>query len=150
VERYVIRGGAEGFARLRTLASLRLPDTRMLFDRIDVQAGWRCADLGSGSGDITAEIARRVGRSGSVTGFDMDTTKVDLAGALAAERGLDTVRFAVADLRSWTATPLLRPGPATSARSRRSRASDVGGGASGRRPGCRGRRLRRIVLPPTV
>jgi len=104
VERYVIRGGAEGFIRLRTLASLRLPDTRMLFDRIGVRAGWTCADLGSGSGDITAEIARRVGRSGSVTGFDMDRTKVDLAGALVAEQGLDTVRFAVADLRTWTAT----------------------------------------------
>jgi ubiquinone/menaquinone biosynthesis C-methylase UbiE len=104
VERYVIRGGEEGFTRLRTLASLRLPDTRALFDRIGLRAGWSCADLGSGSGDITAEISRRVGRSGTVAGYDMDATKVDLARKLADQQGLDNIRFEVADLRTWTAT----------------------------------------------
>lgn len=76
----------------------------MLLDRIDVREGWTCADLGSGSGDITAEIARRAGRTGSVTGFDMDTTKLELAQAMCVEQGLDTVSFEAADLRSWTAT----------------------------------------------
>jgi ubiquinone/menaquinone biosynthesis C-methylase UbiE len=105
VERYVIRGGEEGFRRLRTLASLRLPDTRALFDRVGVRAGWTCADLGSGSGDITADLSRRVGPMGTVAGYDMDATKVELARRLADEEGLANIRFEVADLRTWAAGP---------------------------------------------
>jgi ubiquinone/menaquinone biosynthesis C-methylase UbiE len=103
VDRYVIRGGAEGFARLRALASFRLPDTQNLLDRLDIRDGWTCADLGSGSGDITVEIAHRVAPSGTVTGFDMDETKLELARELVTEHGLHNVHFEVADLRTWTA-----------------------------------------------
>jgi SAM-dependent methyltransferase len=105
MERYVIRGGQAGFERLQVLAGLRLPDTRDLFDRVGVTPGGTCIDLGSGSGDITAELARRVGPYGTVTGLDMDGTKLELARAMAASAGLANLTFAEADLEYWAAPP---------------------------------------------
>ena len=99
MEQYVIRGGQAGFDRLRTLAALRLPDTSRLFDRVGVRPGWRCADLGCGSGDITAEIGRRVGPHGTVTGVDMDPVKVERANAT---HRLANISFVVADLQTWS------------------------------------------------
>ena len=103
MQRYVIRGGQAGFERLQLLAALRLPDTRDLLDRVGVTPGGRCVDLGSGSGDIAAELARRVGPYGSVTGLDVDGTKVELARAMAAGQGLAQLSFAEADLEHWSA-----------------------------------------------
>ncbi len=99
MERYVIRGGQAGFDRLRRLAALRLPDTSRLFDRVGVAPGWRCVDLGCGSGDITAEIARRVGPQGTVTGVDMDPIKIELS---TATHRLANIDFQVADLETWS------------------------------------------------
>ena len=101
MERYVIRGGHAGFERLQTLARLRMADTSDLFDRVGVAPGWNCVDLGSGSGDLTREIARRVGPRGRVSGLDMDATKVELARAAAAQQPLDNAVFEVVNLEDW-------------------------------------------------
>jgi ubiquinone/menaquinone biosynthesis C-methylase UbiE len=103
--RYVIRGGQAGFERLQALAEMRLPETSNLLDRVDMAPGWNCLDLGCGSGDITFEMARRVGPIGRVTGFDMDATKLALAKVAAAERGLDNVDFVEANLDDWSPNP---------------------------------------------
>jgi ubiquinone/menaquinone biosynthesis C-methylase UbiE len=60
-----------------------------------------CLDLGSGSGDITFEIARRVGPTGQVTGVDMDVAKLNLASSSAAELGLANVEFRSQNLTEW-------------------------------------------------
>ena len=100
---YVIIGGHPGFERLQVLAQLRLPDTRDLFDRVGVEPGWHCVDLGSGSGDIAFELGRRVGAGGTVTGLDMDTVKVEQARSVAEQLGMPHVTFATADLKDWSA-----------------------------------------------
>jgi ubiquinone/menaquinone biosynthesis C-methylase UbiE len=101
-EQYVIRGGREGFERLRLLHRVRWPDTAELFDRIGLQSGIRCADLGCGGGEVTFEIARLVGPGGHVTGFDMDEVKLGLARSSAAEQGIENVRFRPVDVNEWS------------------------------------------------
>jgi ubiquinone/menaquinone biosynthesis C-methylase UbiE len=101
VERYVIRGGKRGYERLQLLARARMPDTRDLFDRVGITPGWRCLDLGCGSGDVTFEIARRIGPDGHVTGIDMDATKLELARSAAAGLGLTQVEFRSSDVSAW-------------------------------------------------
>jgi ubiquinone/menaquinone biosynthesis C-methylase UbiE len=72
VERYVIRGGREGYKRLQLLARARWPDTSDLFERVGIQPGMRCLDVGCGGGEVTFEIARMIGPEGSVVGIDID------------------------------------------------------------------------------
>ena len=49
VVRYVIRGGREGYDRLRVLAAVRRVSTLGLFQRAGLLPGMRCVDLGWGA-----------------------------------------------------------------------------------------------------
>jgi 2-polyprenyl-3-methyl-5-hydroxy-6-metoxy-1,4-benzoquinol methylase len=101
VERYVIRGGKEGYERLLLLSRDRWPDTAALFARAGLSPGMRCIDLGCGGGEVTMEIARLVAPDGSVVGVDMDKTKLDLARHAAAARGLGNVEFRLLNVHDW-------------------------------------------------
>jgi ubiquinone/menaquinone biosynthesis C-methylase UbiE len=101
MEQYVIRGGTWGYERLQVLARTWLPTTSALFDRAGIGPGMSCLDLGCGGGDVTFELARRVGPAGQVTGVDMDEVKLDLARQAAVARGLSNVEFRALDIYAW-------------------------------------------------
>ena len=143
--RYVIRGGREGYGRLRVLAAARRASTLELFQLAGLRPGMRCVDLGWGSGDVTLEMAALSGPGGWAAGVDADRAKLELARAAARERGLANVVFEVADVGRWAGPGeydfvycrfllqhLARPGG--------SAAPDVGGGPARWRLGGGGRR----------
>ena len=97
-DQYVIRGGLEGRERLRVISRVLHESTTGLFDRIAISRDVACLDAGCGGGDVTMELARRVGARGTVLGIDMDATKIDLARSEAAASGLLNVDFRVANV----------------------------------------------------
>jgi SAM-dependent methyltransferase len=101
MERYVIRGGATGFERLQVLARSWAPPTSALLDRVGVAPGMSCLDLGSGAGDVSFELARRVGPTGRVVGVDLDEVKLGLARAAAVDHGLAQVEFRALSVYDW-------------------------------------------------
>jgi ubiquinone/menaquinone biosynthesis C-methylase UbiE len=101
MERYVIRGGREGYDRLRVLASARRASTLELFQLAGLRPGIRCLDLGCGSGDVTLDMAALAGPGGWAVGIDMDQGKLEFARAAADERGLANVVFEAADVGQW-------------------------------------------------
>jgi SAM-dependent methyltransferase len=90
---------------LRLLARTRHRDTAAFLDRIDVGAGWRCLDLGCGSGDVTFELARRAGPGGHVDGIDIDDAQLRLVRAAAREAKIENVEFSSLDILGWTPEP---------------------------------------------
>ena len=98
---YVIRGGQEGYDRLRVLAEVHRAATLALFDRAGVGPGMRCLDVGCGGGEVTFDIATIVGQAGSVVGLDMDEVKLALARDAARQRGLSQVEFRQVDVMTW-------------------------------------------------
>jgi ubiquinone/menaquinone biosynthesis C-methylase UbiE len=101
VERYVIHGGVRGYERLKVIALAHRATTAALLDRLDLCPGMRCVDIGCGGGDVSFELAGRVGANGHVTGIDMDEVKLALAGETAAERGIANVDFDVGNVNEW-------------------------------------------------
>ena len=95
---YVIRGGIEGRERLKLLSRIMHASTTSLLDRAGITAGMKCFDVGCGSGDVSIELAARVGPHGHVIGVDIDATKVELASAEAAQLKLENVEFRVLDI----------------------------------------------------
>lgn len=93
LEHYVIQGGEAGKRRLDLLASIVEPSTKALLARLGIAPGMRALDLGCGGGHVSFEIARLVGAQGSVTGIDLDGTKLGLARQEAARANLTNVRF---------------------------------------------------------
>ena len=83
---YVIRGGIPGRERLRVLSRIVHESTTRLLDRVGFSSGMTCLDAGCGGGDVTLELARRVGPDGKVLGIDMDATK-DRSGSRVSRGG---------------------------------------------------------------
>jgi len=102
MERYVIRGGRQGYDRLRVLARSWAETTSALLDTVGVHSGMTCLDLGCGAGDVTFELARRVGPEGRVVGVDLDEVKLGLARDEAARAGLTNVAFEVGNVHDRT------------------------------------------------
>jgi SAM-dependent methyltransferase len=73
------------------------PTTRKLLDRVGIPRSGTCLDVGCGEGDVTVELARRVGPQGRAVGIDLDEVKLGLAQAEAWEQGLDNVEFRLED-----------------------------------------------------
>jgi ubiquinone/menaquinone biosynthesis C-methylase UbiE len=59
--------------RLDSLTSLYDARTMRLADRLGLGEGWRCLDVGAGTGSLARLLAERVGREGTVVALDVDT-----------------------------------------------------------------------------
>jgi ubiquinone/menaquinone biosynthesis C-methylase UbiE len=60
--------------RLRLLEVIADPRSTRLLDQLDIQPGWRCAELGAGAGSMALWLADQVGDQGSVMAVDRDVT----------------------------------------------------------------------------
>jgi SAM-dependent methyltransferase len=81
---YPIERRAGEIERLHIQAAAMAPDCALMLDRMGVNAGWRCLDLGCGPGGITAMLSERVGETGRVVGLDADAVFLDHARRRAA------------------------------------------------------------------
>jgi len=59
--------------RLTSLTSLYDPGSLEACERLGLTAGWRCLDVGAGTGTLAQALVERVAPTGSVTAFDVDT-----------------------------------------------------------------------------
>jgi 2-polyprenyl-3-methyl-5-hydroxy-6-metoxy-1,4-benzoquinol methylase len=95
---YIIKGGDEGRARLSVLARVLAPTTEKLFDRFEPLGGLLAIDAGCGGGDVSFELAERVGAGGRVIGIDLDNSKIAAARLEAGRRGYGHVEFHAASV----------------------------------------------------
>ena len=100
---YTIRGGRADADRLARQAEVMAGATGALLDAIGVQPGWACLDVGCGDGQVSVELARRVGRTGRVMGVDSDAQAIELARE-AAEASEAPVTFVCCDIRELRET----------------------------------------------
>ncbi len=56
-------------------------------ERLGLAEGWRCADIGAGSGDVSVALAALVGRAGRVYAVDSDPVARDVTAEAAAAAG---------------------------------------------------------------
>ena len=99
LKHYAIRGGVEGHERLKVLSRVMHGSTCAVLDHVGIAEGMVCLDIGCGSGDVTFELARRVGPKGKAIGADIDNTKLDLARKEAEHLDLSNVEFRMMDIR---------------------------------------------------
>jgi SAM-dependent methyltransferase len=66
--------------RLNSLTGLYDAGTLRLCEQLGLAEGWRCLDVGAGTGTVAELLAQRVGPAGSVTALDVDTRFLDPLG----------------------------------------------------------------------
>jgi SAM-dependent methyltransferase len=59
-------------SRLQLLEACHDPGTTRRLDRLGVERGWRCLEVGAGNGSIARWLGERVGSTGSVLAADID------------------------------------------------------------------------------
>ncbi len=89
---YMMSNSATEMDRLRLQARVWQPEAEAMLDRIGIQAGWACLDVGCGAMGILEPLSRRVGPTGRVLGIDLDDVQLNGARALAEERQLTNVK----------------------------------------------------------
>ncbi len=95
---YVLARGHEGRERLRLLARILSASTARLLDELGVGPGLACLDVGCGGGDVSSELARRVGPGGRVLGLDLDAAVLETARREAADQGPANLSFETRDV----------------------------------------------------
>src|SRR5262245_51904442 len=83
--------------RLRLQARVWEPEVEAFFDRLGVEAGGRCVDLGCGALGVLGPLSRRVGPGGRVVGVENDAIQVAGARAAIEEEGWANVELAEDD-----------------------------------------------------
>jgi SAM-dependent methyltransferase len=79
--------------RLGSLTWLYDPTTLRLAEDLGLAPGWRCADVGAGTGSVAESLARAVGPQGAVLAVDTDTRFLEpLADATLAVQARDITR----------------------------------------------------------
>jgi SAM-dependent methyltransferase len=84
--------------RLTEQAKCWEPEAEILFDRIPVQSGWKCIDLGCGPLGVLGELSHRVGIHGQVTGFDHNPYCIHAAEEFIDQNHLKNVNVIEGDL----------------------------------------------------
>jgi arsenite methyltransferase len=88
-------------ASQRLLISYRTPDIvrqrQLVLEALDPQPGERVLDIGTGPGLLAQELARAVGRAGSVAGIDLSENMLALARELEPDPRAAPISFAAAD-----------------------------------------------------
>src|SRR6185437_5900271 len=59
--------------RLDSLTALYDPGSLAVFERLGLAPGWRCLDVGAGTGTLAMALAERVAPTGTVVALDIDT-----------------------------------------------------------------------------
>ena len=61
--------------------------TERLFDRVNVQCGWKCLDVGARPGFVTMDLRDRVGESGEVTALEPSPLYLGWLRGISDEKG---------------------------------------------------------------
>ena len=106
MSRYPLGTSDEELERLRFQHEVWGPVTGAFLDRIGVQPGARCLDLGCGPGFVALELAERVGEAGTVVALDESPRWIAHVEREARERRVTNLR----GLRSTVEAAPLEPG----------------------------------------
>ena len=97
-DNYPLASSPDEIDRLRIQAESLAGEAAIMLDRIGIEAGMSCLDLGCGAGGITDLLAARVGPGGRVVGVDVDEFSLAAARSWADGLGLRGVTFRKGDI----------------------------------------------------
>ncbi len=96
-DNYLLASGTAELERLRLQARVWEPEALVMLDRIGVQPGWNCVDLGCGGMGVLGPLRERVGPRGHVVGVENDVKQLAAARDFIGENNLMNVEIAEQD-----------------------------------------------------
>ena len=90
---YLLGVNQQEFERLRFQHGVWGPVTRNFLNRLGVQKGWRCLDVGAGPGFVTFDLRELVGDEGEVTALEPSGLYLSWLTDQVAVKGWNNVKF---------------------------------------------------------
>ena len=90
---YLLGVNAAELERLRFQHGVWASVTNRFLDRVDVQKGWRCLDVGAGPGFVSMDLRERVGNHGEVTALEPSKLFLDWFKHESEERDWKNIKF---------------------------------------------------------
>jgi SAM-dependent methyltransferase len=90
---YLLGVNQSELERLRFQHSVWGPVTAKFFERLSVQQGWKCLDVGSGLGFVSMDLRDLVGETGEVTALEPSEYYLNWFREFAANKGWTNVKF---------------------------------------------------------
>ena len=78
-DNYVLETGDRGAARLQLLHDVYWPSAEEVCRTSGLAEGWRVADIGCGTGNVTCWFGKQVGTHGQVTAVDVSDAQLAIA-----------------------------------------------------------------------
>jgi SAM-dependent methyltransferase len=94
---YLLARAPNEVERLQSWGRIWESEAEAMLDRIGIQPGWNCLDLGCGPMGVLSALSRRVGPAGHVVGADIDPKQLAAARELTQREGLTNIEFVEAD-----------------------------------------------------
>ncbi len=95
---YILDTGAEEIRRLQIQSDAMAKEAAIMLDRIGIQQGWHCVELGCGTGGIMDQLSARVGPRGRVLGLDQDKRNLEVArNSLATRENVEFLHAGILD-----------------------------------------------------
>jgi SAM-dependent methyltransferase len=94
--KYVLVSSQEN-ERLQMQARAWEPEVEVMLDRIGVQKGWNCLDLGCGAMGILQPLSKRVGEEGCVIGVEKESSIFSVAREFVEKENLSNVQLVLND-----------------------------------------------------
>ncbi len=79
--------------RLRFQHKVWGPVTNKFFDRLKIQRGWKCLDVGAGPGFVAKDLRERVGETGEVTALEPSALYLDWFKKETERKGWNNIKF---------------------------------------------------------
>ena len=95
----------EEMARLQLQAKVWEAESQRLLDRIGLQPGWSCLDLGCGAMGILGALSHLVGERGRVVGLDAEKSHLQVAQSYVQDEGLTNVELIAGDVHQTELPP---------------------------------------------
>lgn len=90
---YILTSSTNELERLRLQARVWEPEAIAMLDRIGIQPGWKCLDMGCGAMGILGPLSERGGPTGHVVGVDVDSKQLAAAREFVQANGLANVEI---------------------------------------------------------
>ena len=90
---YLLGVNQQELERLQFQHSVWGQVTRKFLERIGVQKGWRCLDVGAGPGFVSMDLRELVGETGEVTALEPSQFYLDWLGKKIATKGWNNVKL---------------------------------------------------------
>lgn len=97
---YILKTGEKGLDRLKSVNRMYNKESLLFIEKVTLPTNAVVLDVGCGIGEMTINLAKKIGKKGKVIAIDQSQEQIDIAKASAKKNGVLNIEFIVEDAKN--------------------------------------------------